>query len=434
MSFGTLTAGLGSVAAGYASVASGFGTATSGLQGGGSAVAALDILSTSSISIPGSLNLLTGSPLGSARSYKLRLVPPGPDQAFTGYQIGLLNPSTSTPYNVKYLSVGRWNDTTLTENPATGHVTLVSTDTPIPAGTDAHPVTGEALFPGAWETSIQSITPSGTNGIRVAIELGANHPRCHWGTFPGHQGPGWVATFEEVLPGSLSSSWSLTGGSEAYNELPLLYVKWHGLTTSIVTLYGLGDSHPNGIGDNDAPYTPYGIFGRMNARWRSAGVRIGAINVARVGHTTDQFRKRLQFVREQFGARIVAHQGFSINNISQSIPYAQFRTDWVSSEDYATAQGMTLLPFLGAGANGIVDHPEDWWTLMKAEQDWLIARRSNTQTGARTTLINQSTGGYGGGLVYSDGGHPNNAGHAQWETDSHAGFKSAIDTLAGVTL
>lgn len=408
-----------------------------GLVGGSGTPAppsVLDVLSSYSVSIPGSLNLTTGSVLNADRSYKLRLIPPGPDQAFTGYQIGLMNPSTTTPYNIKYLSVGRWNDTTLTQNPATGHVTLVSTDTPVPAGTDPHPTTGEALFPGAWETSIQPITPSGTNGIRVALELAAGHPRCNWGFFPSHQGTGWVATYEEVLPGSLSTSWSLTGGDQAYNELPLLYVKWHGLNQTIVTLFGLGDSHANGIGDADQPFAPYGIFGRMNARWRTAGIRIGAVNVARVGHNTAQIRKRLQFIRERFDARLVAHQGFSINNISQGIPYAQFRTDWISSEDYATSEGITLLPFLGFGANGIVDHPEDWWTPMKAEQDWLIARRPNTQTGIRTTVQNMSTGGYNSGYVYSDGGHPNNAGHTQVEADSHAGFKSAIDAIAGVTL
>lgn len=415
----------------------GFGRGRSfgGAGGGDAGVPLLDILSTSSVSIPGALNLLSGPVIGSARSYKLRLVPPGPDQAFTGYQIGLLNPSVSSPYTIKYLSVGRWNDTALTQDPATGHVTLVGADTPVPAGADADPLTGEALFPGAWETAIQPIAPSGTNGIRVALELAANHPSCAWGFFPNHQGPGWVATYEEVLPGSLSASWSLAGGAEAYNQLPLLYVKWHGLAQPIVTLYGVGDSHPGGIGDNDTPFAPYGLFGRLNARWRSAGVRIGALNVARPGHTTDQFRKRLQFVREQFGARLVAHQGFSINNIMRfGSPYAQFRTDWISSEEYAASQGMTLLPFLGAAANSIVDHAEDWWTPMKAEQDWLIARRPNTQTGSRTRLVNQSTGAYGAGLAFSDGGHPNNLGNNYWEQDSHAGFKAAIDALSGVTL
>lgn len=384
------------------------------------------ILNNYSFVVPGTLGL-SGNFKTEAQSWVISLRPGNfSDVSFTGVRIGLLNASTTTTFTIKHLSVGRLSDSSLTENASTGFVTL-ATEQAVPVGTDAW--NGEAVRPGIWRSAIHSITPSGGNGIQVAIELAANHTQVSWGGSLTKAGIGWIPG-NTKLSNSLSSSWSIASPSFAFSEHPPLFVEFFGLSKSVVFLPVIGDSHIAGIGDNNNPFNPYAVPGRLADRF-AGSKRIAPINCGRSGHTTDLIAERFSWLCDNFDVRCAMVQGFSINNISNNISYAQFRADWQEVETTSISNGVRILPILGAGADGIVDHSEDWWTPMKAEQDWLIARTPETVTGIRTTVQNQTNGHYNTGYVFSDGGHPNDAGYTQWEADSYLAVQSQLEMWTG---
>lgn len=385
-----------------------------------------NILNNYSVVIPGTLTI-GGTTRAEARSWIIRLYPGSfTDVTFTGVKIGFMNPSTSTTYNIKHMSVGRFIDTALTQNASTGFVTLATNQT-VPVGTSSW--NGEAVVPGVWRSALHSITPVDYNGIQVAVELDVNHPESSWGIGYSYAGVGWDPD-NTLLPNSLTATWDISSPSAAFGMHPCMFVEFFGLSKSIVWLPVIGDSHIAGIGDQDSPFNPYALPGRLAARF-AGNKRIAPINCGRSGHTTDRIAQRFAWMCDTFDVRCAMIEGFSINNIANDIAYSQFRTDWQGIESTSTSNGVRVLPILGAGADGIVDHPEDWWTPMKAEQDWLIARTPETVTGIRTTVQNQTNGHYNTGYVFSDGGHPNDAGYTQWEADSYSAIQSQLETWAG---
>jgi hypothetical protein len=384
------------------------------------------ILNNYSVVIPGTLSI-GGNTKTFARSWIIKLYPGDfSDVSFTGVKVGFLNPSTTTAYNIKHMSVGRFSDTELTQNASTGFVTL-ATDQSVPAGTVDW--NDEAVMPGVWRSALHSVTPTESNGIQVAVELDTNHPECIWGTSYSNVGIGWSAG-NTLLSNSLTTSWDISSPSGAFGEHPCMFVEFFGLSKSIVWLPVVGDSHIAGIGDQDKPSNPYALPGRLAARF-SGSKRIAPINCGRSGHTTDIIAQRFAWMCDTFDVRCAMVEGFSINNITNYIEYSQFRTDWQAVESTEISKGVHVLPILGAGADGLPDHSEDWWTPMKAEQDWLIARKPETVTGIRTTVQNMTTGGYNTGYVFSDGGHPNDAGYTQWEADSYLAVQNGIEYWAG---
>lgn len=381
------------------------------------------------MAMPGSMNLSSSSIRATARSYILRVNIPGPTQTFTGYRISVLNSRTTT-YQVLHLSVGRASDTTLTNNPATGFNTLIGSPTDIPGGTNPHPTTLECLSPGLWRSEIMPFAPAGGNAVRIAIECGPNHPRHYWGAWPAHLGIGWDGN-NSGLANSLSTSWSIASPGNEFGDHPILIIEFFGTANQRLTFPIGGDSHMNGFGDGDQPFRPHGIAGRLNTRWSAAGVKICPVNVARTGWNTAQFNTRMQWLADNYQIGVHGAQGFSMNNVTQSIPYASFRDHWIAGEEMLAARGVRIVPYLGNGSNNITLAT---WANIKAEQDWLIARRPETVIGSRTRLVVQTNGNYGAGYAFSDGGHANNAGHNVQEADCHAEIKAILDGMAGETL
>lgn len=390
----------------------------------------LPIMQNYTMVMPGSLNLGTAVN-SSARSWCIDICPRRSPSAlsFSRVRVGLLNNSRDNIYVCKHISVGRLSDSALTENASTGFVTL-ATDVNIPVGTGS--LGTEALYPGIWRSAWHNITPSGGNGVRVAVELGANHPYHTWGSRPDYYGIGWKQG-DTGLSNSLSSNWDVSSKSYTFGDHPLLFVEFDGLSESVVWLPVIGDSHFDGIGDENSPFRPFAVSGRLAQRWQTEGVKILPVNLARSGANTAQIAERLQWVADNFPVRAAIVQGFSINNISQNIPYEQSRTDWLAVEATEAGKRISILPMLGAGSDGIPAHT-GWWPPMKTEQDWLISRRPETVTSIRTTVQDMTDGGYATGYVYTDGSHPNTAGYTQWEADSYAAIRAWCEAKAGQAL
>jgi hypothetical protein len=349
----------------------------------------------------------------SVKSYRLRLHPNGPANTFTAAQIGLANHLTSS-YTVNRVYLMRSDNTNpaVTENSATGLVTVVGSPITIPAGSDASPSW-------TWLTS----TAMGTiSQLDLLIEVAAGAPLASWGDY-GWEGIGWTATLQEVLSTNLSSSINFSG-SNSYGMHPLIACKFTGLATPVCWLPFVGDSWPDGYGDGPGPRRPVGIAGRLNARWSAASQPIAPMMFARSGFTTTQSVTRLQNLLANFDVRAAAVQFNSLNNVIQELSNTQCQTDWIAVEDAMGSR--KLAPFVGGC---MLTWPSGAFSAWKANSDWMVARNALTNVDIYDTCVSPTTGEFGVGLYFTgepNPSHLNQAGHTQWEADSHANFRAVL--------
>lgn len=343
-------------------------------------------------------------------SYKISLRPNGPANTFTGMQVGIGNNSTS-PITINRVFAMRSDNanTAITENPATGLVTIRATPIVIAAGTDLSPT---------WHW-FNSISLGTVEDCIVLIEAEPGAPLALWGDF-GWEGIGWTATTQELLSTNLSTSINFAG-SNCWGKMPAIAVKFTGLSTPVCWLPFVGDSWPDGFGDGPGPRRPVGIAGRLNSRWETASQPIAPMMFARSGFTTTESLARLQNLLANFDVRAAVVQFNSLNNVSQALPSAQCQTDWIASE--AAMGSRKILPMVAGGTNA---WPGGAFAAWKANSDWMVARDPNTNVDIYDACVSPTTGAIGAGLMSGDGWHLNQAGFDQWEADAHANMRAVL--------
>jgi hypothetical protein len=381
----------------------------------------LPVLENRTYAVPGGL-FADGASINGGESRLLCLRPPGIYQAFAEYEILVLNPRATT-YSVLFAAVGNRSASALTENPATGFVTLINTPTTVPAGDGAISSGKDSLRPGVLSLGRRALPMSGGNGLQLAIELSAGAPRQIW----GGNAIGYEPTLNKI-PRSLSAGWDISGGQESFGVQPCIAVIYYGLASDMVTLPFDGDSWTRAFGDNDQPYPgAVGVPYRLEQRWRTAGVRIAPINMGRDGLTTAQIAARAAWIIDTFAPRCMARQYYSINNDMQSVGNASVESDFASTE---TALGpQPLLPLILAGNNV---GTSGWWAPVKALEDACKISRPET-IDLSAPIINAADGTILTGYNYVDS-HPNNAAYSLMESTAHAAILAWCEAKAGASL
>jgi hypothetical protein len=367
-------------------------------------------------------------PAGQSKSYNIDFRPVGPDQAWTAMDIGLAN--VGPAYDLQYLAVGRQGMNSLTGNQATGYLGILT------SGAQTIPSSGIECRT-TWVASDIPLSPaSGQNRFRVALQVGEGAPLESYGEWPNYQGLGWVATYQEVLGANLTGGFNVGGGNQGFS-MPMLVIRLKGLTTTVVRLPMVGDSTTESYGEANQPTgRAYGIPGRLEARWRSAGVRIAPVNLGFPGYDTAQYNQVIaQLVADGYGFRIWDRQSDSVNNVKHGKATSEIRTDLLAAEALVAPQPM--IHRLGPGGQDIADHASDWQAGTVIERTWIKTNRPDlVQAGFETTVTDPVTLRINPGYFYdeSEDLHLNSPGYTQGEADMHAWYKSTLDARAGVTL
>jgi hypothetical protein len=346
-------------------------------------------------------------------SYKASLRPSGPANTFNGMQVGIGN-NTTNPFTINRVFAMRSGNTNtaVTENPATGLVTIQATPIVIAAGTDLNP---------KWHW-FNSVSLGTVEDCIVLFEAEPGAPLALWGDY-GWEGIGWAATQEEVLSTNLSSGISFAGAN-CWGKMPAIAVKFTGLSTPVCWLPFVGDSWPDGYGDGPGPRRPVGLAGRLNARWSAASQPIAPMIFARSGFTTTQSVARLQNLLANFDVRAAVVQFNSLNNVFQDVPSAQCQTDWLAVEDAMGSR--KLLPLVGGAT---ATWPSGGFAAWKANSDWMAARNPATNVDIYDSCVSPTTGAFGAGLFFTEEPNPshlNLGGFDQWDADAHANMRAVL--------
>lgn len=348
-------------------------------------------------------------------SYNVEVYPTGPDNTFTSLRIGLANIGAAYTVNRCYIMRSDNASTSITEDISTGLVTIVGAPTVIAAGTDEEPTW-------TWLGASSTSWTGGLASVKVLIELAVDARRTTWGDY-AWSGLGWYVTNQEQLTTNLSSSISFTG-SQAWDGLPLMTVKFENLSTPICWLPCVGDSWFAGYGDGPGPYRPVGWEGRLDTSWYTNGDPIGIMLFGRSGYTTTQSLSRLESLLANFDCRAAVVQFNSLNNVSAPLPDTQCRTDWAIVEDLMGSR--KLAPLVGGGTLDSL-YP-GWFTAWKANSDWMVARNADTNVDVYDTLVSPTTGEIAAGLAYVDNSHPDADGYTTWASDMITNLRALLSS------
>lgn len=368
---------------------------------------------------------LNAVPAG-GRSYNIQLRNAGLDQAWGTLRIGLVNYGAA--YNVVRCYVGRQGVSSITEDQTTGFLTVAASPVAIAAGDYKGKTT--------WIADGIPLTPGANNRFQLALELSEGAPIATFGEFPTHQGIGWIPTYQEQLTNNLSTGFNLAG-DRAWDGMPLLVVEFQVHPTNIVSLPFNGDSTTYAMGDGDQPLgRPLGIPGRLESRWRTAGVKIAPVNIGHPGYDTAEYNDVIeQMIADGYKLRVIDRQVDSVNSVTRGKPTTDINVDLLAAEALMAPQ--PVIHRLGPGGSDLVDHASDWQAGTVTERTWVKTNRPDTvNAGIETTVTNAATLAINATYFFDETSdvHLSQAGYTQAEADMHARIKTILDTLAGETL
>lgn len=362
--------------------------------------------------IPSSGLLDQFSRSGAVESYNIRLTPTGPANTFQTVRVGFSNTGAAYTVDCAYLmQVGNAN-TTITEDPATGLVTVAAAPFVVAAGTNENPT---------WHWINVSVPTGTVSEFQLLVQMAVNSPRTDWGSSP-YLGMGWIWTNTEKLTTNLTDGINFAGGG-AFGSLPPIAVKFESLSTPVLWLPFVGDSWMYGFGDGGGPWRPFGIEGRLNDRWSAAAEPIAVIGYAKSGFTTTQCLSRLQNLLANFDCRAACVQFNSLNNVLAPLPDTQCRTDWIAVE--AAMDTRAILPIV---AGGMLDSASPgWYPAWDANTTWMTGRNADTNVSIYDYVVDPLTGEITSGNAFTaDYAHLNSAGYDNLEVDAHVQMRAVI--------
>lgn len=344
-------------------------------------------------------------------AWRIDVRPAGPNNSWSSVDIGFCN-DQSTPYTVNRVYVGNTSASTLTENFATGFVTVINSPVTIyPGSPTHHRVTWVAV----------NVPANTTTKMQVVVELASGARQRYWSD--SRLSLGWEElgggrnSKMSVLPSS--GTFSIAGLNETFGVMPSLVMKFNNLTTPVATLFYVGDSHVAGYGDNGGVNYRKGLGGRLNDRFVANNYPVAMIQLGNDGQTSTQIKNRFFNICNDFDVRCAMVQFGSINNFTYSIPASQWRADWLDVE-YAMS-GQALVPILGGVNNGATapnkaDQIGEW--------NWIEARNPLTINGVKTRCINPVTMEWIAPYGHTDNAHFSLLGYDALEEDTHAQIES----------
>jgi len=346
------------------------------------------------------------------------------NNSWTGMRIGFTNDQASS-YNVIGAYMAKTGASApLTEDINTGFVTIFSEHAGngpilISAGSSTH--NKVTWFGGGAGTLVSQSFPDGA--VDLVIEVSGGAPLGKWiyqtsiGYYP------WTS-YDTLgtLPSTSNTINTSTGLTNSFGVLPNMVIKFEGLTTPVVTIPIVGDSHIWGYGDGNGVNDSIGIPARLFSRWVAASKYYVPINFGYTGQTSPDIATRWSnYLADGFDFRTAAIEFGSINDWVNSLPASGWQTNWNS---ITNSTNQPILPILGGvyGSNTSANVSDQ-----KTEWSWIASNRPDLCYGITTNLVTSSTMTWAlSADVFSDGSHPNTAGYTQWENDAHVQIENFI--------
>jgi lysophospholipase L1-like esterase len=308
---------------------------------------------------------------------------------------------SGNPVELRRLYVGPLNGTTVTENYATGFITVVSSPVTVSAGTADNP---------SWQSFTVSV-PGGAGSFAVVVELGANSELSTW--TQAFQDIGFDQTLLgrearlNVVPSS--GTFNVTSTASTFSQYPNMSARVNNLSSNVGTVIMNGDSHIADYSTDGDYNNRRGVAYRYEQLALSEGIPVRFVQIANDGLTTLQIKNRTQALLSGpfMGARLGLLQVFSINNFTAGRTAAQAKQDYLDVE--ALFGGQPTLPAL-YGVNNAATAPQ--WTLQQDVQAWSLSRRPDTLDDHIGVTVNGSTGQWINPYGASDGAHATAAGQA----------------------
>lgn len=308
---------------------------------------------------------------------------------------------SGNPVELRRLYVGPLSGTAVTENYATGFVTVVSSPIIISAGTADNP---------SWQSFTVSV-PGGAGSFAVVVELGAGSEMSTW--TQAYQDIGFDQTLLgrearlSVVPSSGTFNVTTTGST--FSQYPNMSARVNNLSSSVGTIVMTGDSHVADYSTDGDYNNRRGVAYRYEQLALSEGIPAYFVQIANDGLTTLQIKNRTQALLSGpfMGARLGVLQAFSINNFTAGRTANQAKQDYLDTEALFGAQ--PTLPAL-YGVNNSATAPQ--WALQQDVQAWSLSRRSDTLDDHIGVTVDGSTGQWIVPYGASDGAHATAAGQA----------------------
>ena len=373
--------------------------------------------------VPGTTQQFSGNTTSTRTAYWLNGLNV-PNNAWTGMRIGFTN-DQPTPYAVAGVYMANTGAAApLTENINTGYVTIFSEHAGngpliVSAGSSTH--NKVTWFGGGNGTLISQYF---NGAVDIVVELSGGAPLGKWvyrssiGYYPWN-----IYDTLGVLPSTSNTINTSSSLSQSFGVLPNLVIKFEGLTTPVVTIPMVGDSHIWGYGDGGGINESLGIPARMFSRWAANSTYYMPINLGYVGQTSPDIATRWSnYLADGFDFRTAAIEFGSINDWVNSLPASGWQTNWNSM--VAAANNQPVIPILGGvygsetSAN-VVDQKTEWSWIASHRPDLCYGITKNVVTSATMTWTTSAD-------VFYDGSHPNTAGYDQWETDAHTQIENFI--------
>lgn len=358
--------------------------------------------------------------LASTAAYTILIeTPPLPSNTtWTGIEIDMANingtPIAPTLVSVALCNGGDMNDPTLNG----GSPTWVTASTLVspPSGTDSYPGFGKVC-----ETlNVPSQTGARMLAIRIQLPSGS-----HAGA--GMNGGG-VGTDTSTYPVGVSSpktqtsilgnAGTTTGWGEAFGTCPWFAIRYVGLSTPILSLVAVGDSHTQGyisIGSN-GNRGPFGAL-EESALWTNRP-NINIINMGRMGHTTSQISSRMNAIVNQWDVGGILRQRASINDhdndfdVTQAISNSSYDT-LQSDFETATNLGLVFIPYSPAGSNGWANGWFSRFTSHYTDEYTLFGSNGVGVVYEEASILN-ADGSYKTNYQTSDNSHPTSDAQIIW--------------------
>ncbi len=336
------------------------------------------------------------------------------------------SPVAPTGVAVAICNGGNQNAPTLNDGPV-AWITGTSLAAP-PAGTDDEPALGAVC------ATLAAPSQAGARSVCVRLRMPAG---AHTGA--GVNGGG-VGTNTDLYPVGVSAPKTKTSGDltdesgwgEAFGNCPWYLVEYVGLSSPVLSLLAVGDSHLQGyasVGSNGNR----GPFGALedSALWATRP-NINIVNFGRMGHTTAQISARMTSALAQMDFGGVLRQRASINDHDDNfdVPTETADASWSTLQADAAAAaalGKLFIPFSPAGANGWAS---GWFERFTAHVSDEIATFGANGVGVvyEHLSILAADGSYKAGYAESDGAHPTVAAQAIW---GGAMWPTLADVLTG---
>lgn len=370
------------------------------------APAVLPLLADYTYIAPGGM-MSRGSDSGN-EAWNVAVKPGGINNTWTSVDIGFSNDKAST-YDVARVYVGPPSANTITENFATGFVTVISSPVTIAAGS----ATNNTV---TW-VAVDVPTAGASQWMQICVELASGARTITWSD--GYQTIGWDQTLLgrepklTVLPSS--GTFNVTSTSAAFSVFPGLVVKFKGLGTYIATILFAGDSHVAAYGDGGGINTRQGLGYRLSEAMKAASTPATILQLGYDGQSTTAIKTRLaNYIAGPFSdIRAGMLQSFSINNFTQSVTAAQARIDF--ADMVLAFDGQPTVPVL-LGVSNNATAPQ--WADQQGEWEYAEATYPYTLNGVKTNCVNYATGQWNATYFFGDGAHFNTLGYNALSTDN----------------